>query len=378
MCLQQALPLDPGNPALEKFLIGAYVQTAAWGKAASLFDQIGGQSAAAGDPILLLWFAQTLLETGQSERLERELPSTAAGMTPPVLFSLGTLLAEHGSYQKAITYLKKIPESTADKAHVDLRLAIHICRNSTKHAETISSPSIKMPGMSMHTFGLDSITPLKERPEVPAVAVSSPRVDATARSLSYSLIEQLIQLEYFDTAQQVLVSSVQANPTDILLQVAAADLKRGKGDTSEAITAYRDVLIHQSGFAPALVGLARAEIAKGGRIQMYSSSLLAVLSRNPDDTAANGELGALESRGQDWSASEKHLRRAWAKDKSNVNHALALSRTYRHLSQPAEALKILEVIRPATKESSAFHLELAQVYTASSIKLQRRRQSAKQ
>jgi len=121
------------------------------------------------------------------------------------------------------------------------------------------------------------------------------------------------------------------------------------------------VLTHQSGFPPALVGLARAEIAEG-KDQDARSSLLAVLSRNPDDAAANGELGALESRGQDWSASEKHLSRAWAKDRSNVNYALALSRTYRHLSQPAEALKVLEMIRPATKESSAFHLELAQVY----------------
>jgi tetratricopeptide (TPR) repeat protein len=285
-------------------------------------------------------------------------------MTPPLLFSLGTLLAQHGLYEKAITYLKKIPESATDDAvYFNLALAYSHLQEFEQAQRYYFLAIDKHPQHVDAYFrvGLDYAAAGEARKSLPWLFRAHQWAPARA-DISYALVEQLMQLDYLETAQQVLVNAVQANPANVLLQVAAADLRRDKGDTSGAAAAYRDVLIHQPGFPPALVGLARSEIAEG-KDQEARSNLLAVLSRDPEDAPANGELGSLESRQQEWSASEKHLSKAWTKDRSNVNFALALSRAYHHLNRPAEALKILEAIRPAMQESAAFHLELAQVYS---------------
>ncbi len=329
-----------------------------------MFDQIGGKNAATGDPILLLWFAQTLLETGQLDRLNRELSPNASGMGPPLLFSLGTLFAQHGLYEKAVSYLREIPESAADDAvYFNLGLAYSHLQEFEEARRYYFLAIDKHPQHVDAYFrvGLDYAAAGDGRRSLPwlfrAYQWAPDRAD-----ISYALVQQLIQLDYFETARQVLARSVQAHPASQLLMVADADLKKAKGDTEGAMAAYHRVLTHQPNFPPAVIGLARAETAEG-KDQEARSDLLAVLSRNPDDAAANGELGSLESRHQEWSAAEKHLSKAWTQDRSNTNVALELSRSYRHLDQPTSALKVLTAIRPAMQQSAAFHLELAQVYS---------------
>jgi tetratricopeptide (TPR) repeat protein len=362
--LQEAVALDPANPTLKKYLIGAYVETGAWGKASSLFDQIGGKSAATSDPILLLWFAQTLLETGQSARLNRELAPDTTRMPPPLLFSLGTLFAQHGLYEKAITYLQTIPESAADDAvYFNLGLAYSHLQEFEQARRYYFLAIDKHPKHvdAYFRIGLDYAAAGDGRRSLPWLFRAHQWLPDRA-DISYSLVEQLIQLGYFETAQQVLARCLQSDLTNGLLQVADGDLKKAKGDNESAVAAYHGVLTHQPDFPPAVVGLASAEIAEG-KDQEARSNLVALLSRNPDDAAANGELGSLESHQQEWSTSEKHLVKAWTKDRSNTDVALELSRAYWHLNQPTEALKILEAIRPKMEQAAAFHLELAQVYS---------------
>jgi tetratricopeptide (TPR) repeat protein len=362
--LQEAVALDPNNSKLKTYLIGAYVETGAWEKASSLFDQVGGVSAARGDPILLLWFVQTLLETGQSDRLKRELPPDAAGMTPPLLFSLGTLFGQHGLYEKAITYLQKIPESAADDAvYFNLGLAYSHLHDFEEARRCYFLAIDEHPRHVDAYFrvGLDYAAAGDGRMALPWLFRAHQWAPDRA-DISYGLVEQLIQSSYFETAQEVLTSSGLVHPASELLMVAEADLKKAKGDNDGAAAAYRAVLTRQPNFPPALTGLARAEITEG-KEQEARSNLLAVISRNADDPAANGELGSLEAHQKEWSAAEKHLGKAWAQDRSNTNVALELARTYLHLNQPSEALKILAGIRAAMQQSPAFHIELAQVYS---------------
>ncbi len=114
--LKQAVALDPSNPTVKKYLIGAYVETGKWQDAAALFNQLGGASSDTKDPILVLWFAQTLIETKQFGRMDHEISPEQGGMPPALLFSLGTLFAEHRMYERAVRYFRKIPAEDADDA----------------------------------------------------------------------------------------------------------------------------------------------------------------------------------------------------------------------------------------------------------------------
>ena len=244
-----------------------------------------------------------------------------------------------------------------------LDLLIRICRSTTKRGKNYFLAIDKQPGHADAYFrvGLDYGSAGDSRKALPwlfrAHQLALQRVD-----FCYALVEQLIRLEYFDTAQETLAQTDTVTRLDPLLAVAAADLKQAKADIEGALEAYRKILAQQPDFPPALIGLARAFVAKRNDAEARST-LAAVLSKNADDLAANGELGSIEARQGDWQPALQHLTRAWSQDKSNMRTALDLSRANRHLDHPAEALGILAAIGPAAQQSPEYHLELAQVYT---------------
>jgi len=135
-----------------------------------------------------------------------------------------------------------------------------------------------------------------------------------------------------------------------------------RGDAAAAIDSYQKALTQEPRSVVALVGLAHAAISQGKDEQAYKFLRLA-LSNNPQDPSANGALGLIEVRQSRWESAFEHLSRAWAQDRSNFGVALGLARAYRSLNRPAEALQLLTSLRPTVQHSSAFHLELAQLYT---------------
>ena len=60
------------------------------------------------DPKLILWFVQALVESNQAPRLVAFLNGKPRVLSPPVLFSVGMLLAKHRDYALAIKYLNQI------------------------------------------------------------------------------------------------------------------------------------------------------------------------------------------------------------------------------------------------------------------------------
>jgi tetratricopeptide (TPR) repeat protein len=362
--LEQAVGMDPQNVTVKKYLIGAYVETDAWEKSAKLFDQIGGKSSAGGDPILLMWFARTLIETRQTSRLDTDLPPPSAGLAPALLFSLGTLLAQHGIYSKAVDYLRSIPDNEADDAvSFNLGLAYSHLQNYDEARKAYFLAIDKHPKHVEAYFrvGLDFAASGNSRKALPWLFRAHQWAPARP-DIAYALVEQLIRLSYFDTCSDVLRVASQSNSTDALLLVADADLKLAKGDLDAAITGYRQVLVKEHRLGPALVGLARAEIAKGNE-QEGRSNLLAALSENPDDPSANGELGLLEAGQGNWASAAPHLNTAWAHDRSNPVIILKLAEARSHLGHPAEALQLLTSTQSFFEESPAYHLELTRVYT---------------
>jgi predicted Zn-dependent protease len=129
-----------------------------------------------------------------------------------------------------------------------------------------------------------------------------------------------------------------------------------------ATTNYKKALAHQPKLVGALVGLAQVATSQGhdeeGRKYLHEA-----LSIEPDDPSANGELGLMDARHEDWASSLPRLSKAWKANQSNTTIGLQLARALRHGGRTAEALRVLSSLQPLMGDSLAFHLELAQLYT---------------
>jgi predicted Zn-dependent protease len=186
---------------------------------------------------------------------------------------------------------------------------------------------------------------------------------APARSdITYALAEQLIELEYFDTAKEVLAQELYSVQQDALLLVAAGDLKRVQGNTAAAIDSYQKALAEHPQLPAALVGIARADISQS-RDGEARKLLQAALSGDPEDAFANGELGRLEARDGNSKAALEYLGRAWERNQSNTDVALELARVYVRQNRPSTALQLLGSISPVMQQSPAFHFELSRLYS---------------
>lgn len=366
--LDQALALDPSNAVTVKYAIGAAVASRNWQRSAALFEQIGAGKDSTGllqEPVLVLWYAQTMIETHQSDRIDSvlSLSSQHGPMPPGLLFSLGTLFAQHGMYQRAVNCLTQIPARSADDAvYFNLGLSYSHLQQFDEARKSYFQAIDKHPGHAdayLH-IGLDYAASGQPRMGIPwlfrAHGFAPARPD-----IAYALAEQLIALEYLNTAKEVVAQALNNDPHDALLLVADGDLKRAHGEIAPAIDNYRKALAEHPGLTAALVGLARASIAQGedGEARNF---LKTALSDDPADPFVNGELGLLEARQHDWDAAINHLDRAWQRNRSNPEIALELAQAYRRRKRPLDSLQLLIFIRPVMQESSAFHFELAQVY----------------
>ena len=364
--LGQALVLDPSNIVTMKYAIGAAVGSRNWQRAAGLFEQIGARKNPAAllqEPVLVLWFAETMMETHQSDRVDSLLASQHGPMPPGLLFSLGTLFAQHGMYQRTVDCLKEIPAQSADDAvYFNLGLSYSHLGQFGEARKFYFQAIDKHPEHVDAYFhvGLDYAASGEPRMGIPwlfrAHGLTPARPD-----IAYALGEQLIALEYFNSAKEVVGQALNSDPYDALLVVADGDLKRAQGDTAAAIDSYRKALTEKPELTAALVGLARTSIAQGNESDARSF-LKTALSHDPEDPFVNGELGLLEARQHDWDAALDHLGRAWAQNRSNPDIALELARAYQRKNRPLDALRLLASISPVMQESPAFHFELAQTY----------------
>jgi Flp pilus assembly protein TadD len=359
--LEAALPLDPNNPALKKFLIGAYVQNERWQQASKLFESIGGQPGSGGDPILLLWFARTLIETNQVPRLERELAPESLSHSSELLFSIGTALGKKGAYRQAIRYLEAIPEKDKDEAVAfNEGLAYSHLREFDLARSQYFQAIDKHANYAEAYFrvGLDYVAQGDQRMAMPWLLRSHQWASERA-DITYALVEQLVQLKYLKTATQLLdqVAATQ----DPLLLTARADLQQAKGETSAAETGYRQALAKEPKLAPARIGLARLSAADGKEDQARMI-LQQLVAENPEDSIAQAQLGLLESRAQNWNAAAQHLSQAWKLDKAHAQTALELARVQNHLKASESALRLLNSLPEQVQASPEYHSLLAQTY----------------
>lgn len=365
--LNQALAIDSSNPVTLKYAIGAAVGSRNWPRAAELFANLNIEKdprLAQQEPILILWFAETCLQTKQTNRLDTLLVPYRNSMPPGLLFSLGTLFAQHAMYTQAIEYLKLIPAEASDDAlYFNLGLCYSHLQQFEDARRSYFAAIDKHPDHVDAYFhlGLDYVASGNPRMGVPWL-YKAQTLAPTRPDIASALAEQLIALEYFNSAKEVLEQASGSSPQDPLLLTAEGDLRRAQGDTSGAKASYEKALALRPAFSPALVGLARTD-AMTGREAQARTSLNTVLARDPQDPVANGELGLLEAGSGHWDLALKPLERAWKQDHSNPAIALKLARAYQEKQRPEDALRVLESIGPQLEDSAPFHFQLEQVYT---------------
>lgn len=365
--LDDALKLDPSNPVTLKYDIGAAVGVQNWPRAAELFGKLNIEDEnrlLEQEPILILWLAQTLLQTKQSGRLETLLATHRNGMPTGLLFSLGTLFAQHAMYKQALEYFKLVPAEAADDAlYFNLGLCYsHLQRfDDARHSYFAAIDKHPDHVNAYFHVGLDYVAGGNSRMGVPwiykAQSLAPGRPD-----IAYALAGQLIALEYFNSAIEVLAKASKSAPRDPLLMAAEGDLKRAQGDTAGAAASYQKALTAKPGLPAALVGLARIDLETGKETE-GRRLLNTALSHDPQDLVANGEMGLFEARARNWDAALTHLRRAWEQDHSNPTIALELARAYQQKARPEDALRLLQSIAPEMEDSAAFHFQLMQIYT---------------
>lgn len=363
--LDQASRFDPSNLTISKYRIAAYVQLGAWQRASLLFREMGAERdpGVLKDPMLIVWFAQALVETNRAALLERLLSPHQHAMPAPVLFSLGTLLAQHRRYQQAITYLECIPEESADDAvYFNLGLAYSHLQKLEQARENYFKAIDRHPQHVEAYFhiGLDYASAGNARFAIPWL-MQAHEFAPKQPDITYALIEQLIALDYADTAEKILDDAGQTDASNPFVLVAGGDLKQRQGKADAAIVLYQRALRLKPGFAPALVAIARAEAAQG-KLQEAETRLRHVTSADPSNIPALAQLGLLEAQQERWDSAIQLLNRAWSEDRSNPEIALALARAYRHLGRPADALAALTSVKTEQQGSAAFHIELAQTF----------------
>jgi len=363
--LEYAMTLDPSNPTTAKYLAAAYVQLNDWQRAGVALDRLGAEKneALIRDPAVFLWLARVFIETKQSARLKDLLAAGHRPIASALLFSLGTLLAQHGMYEQAREYLERIPAADADEA-VEFNLGLvysHLRRFEAARKHYFSATD-RHPNYVEAYFhvGLDYAASGEARRAIPwllRARESSPERAA----ISYALAEQLIGLEYFQTAEQVVTAALERTPTDALLQTAEGDVKQAKGDAAGSIQNYERILLSHPGFAPAMIGMARASASEGDD-QRAMDTLRAVLSKEPANADANGELGSIEVRRNEWKAALEHLNRARVADQANSKVALELARALVGASRPEEALKLIMSLPADVRSSRGAHIVLEKIY----------------
>lgn len=315
------------------------------------------------DPTVVLWFCRALIETNQSARLIAFLASHQRGLSPPLLFSLATLFARHRDYRQAIKYFREIPTGVADDAvYFNIGLAYSHLREFENARKYYFRAIDKHPGHveAYLRVGLDFAASGDRRKAVPWLLRA--REFAPARpDIAYTLTEQLLSLEYFETARQIMAEALTANPRDPLLLVANGDLMLVQGKQSEAVDSYQSALAIETKLPSALIGLARVEALKGNTGEARQKLVLA-LSIEPENPAVNGELGSLELQEGNWSDAYLHLEKAWSLEQSNPMIAVQLARALQHLNRPIDALHTLQPLTLTLGDSPAFHFELVQIY----------------
>jgi predicted Zn-dependent protease len=295
------------------------------------------------------------------DALERSVAIDASDSR--VLYTLGTLLAKEGDYARAAQFLQRIPDQDADDAaYFNLGLA-YARSGQFDRARRAYFRAIDKENGNTEAYcqiGLDFASAGEARKAIPWLFRAREFV-GDRPDIDYALIEELLQLKYFETAEEVVKAGLEKNRNEPLLLAASGDIARQRNQFPQAASRYHDALREKPGLVPAYAGLAQIAVAEG-KTEQARGYLMDALRAEPDNAVANGQIGMLDAREGRWDAALSVLSKAWEKDKSRPLIGLELARALRHNGRTADAVTVMDSLAIRLHESGAFHSELAQLY----------------
>jgi tetratricopeptide (TPR) repeat protein len=334
-----------------------------------LIGALQGNSAAAQrllqDPPFFLFYAAASMSGGKSTQVDAVVDRNIARFPPPFLFSLAGVYARAGRYRQVISLLRRIPDTQADEAvYFNLGLAYSHLRRFDDARRSFFAAIDKHPGYpeAYLQIGIEYAENHQPRFALPWLYRARALMPEPGK-VDYPLAQQLIQLHYFDSANDVLSKDLASNADQPLLLTAMGDLELARGDSAKARSMYRKALASMPALPPALLGMGRCAKAEGEN-EEAKKYFRQVLASDRNNAAANGELGLLEWNDGEPKVAVEHLERAWQDGDANLAIGVALSRLYRQWNQPMRSLKRLQKLEPKQSHSIDLHLELSRVYTA--------------
>ena len=362
--LKLGLQLDPSNAAGQRYLLGVYISLNDWQSASHIFESLGAfeHPRLLKDPVMILWFARVLVETKRTEQIDKSISLDDPAMTPALLFSLGGLFADHRMYRQVVRFLSRIPAADADDAvYFNLAEAYSHLQEYEKARAAYFQAIDKHPGHidSYLHIGLDYASLGDQNKAVPWLAQAHTLAPDRA-DIAYALAEQLVNLGYATTADELLKTALANHPADALLLVASGDLAFLKGQADAAVQLYRDALAKSPGITQALIGLARVQISQL-KYDDAKQSLQLALSESPNDKAAEAAMGLLEYKNGLWDSSVTFFEKAWGQNHANAQIGLELSRAYRKAGRLSDAFRLLTSLEPRLRNLPAYHFELSQL-----------------
>ena len=232
----EAIAAQTPGVGAKKLLLGAYVESEQWQKAGQLLASEPLEHVEPSDPVFSVWWADTLIHTKQSARLNDELKRVAQPLPANLLFSLATLFAKQEMYPEAAKYFSEIPEADADAAvYFNLGLALSHCRRYDEARKNFFLAIDHDPQNTEAYFrvGVDYAASGQARLAVPWL-LRMHEMKPERRDVIFALAEQWLNLGYTSSAKQLFAGLSQALRSNPLVECAEADVWRSAGEASKA------------------------------------------------------------------------------------------------------------------------------------------------
>jgi tetratricopeptide (TPR) repeat protein len=321
---------------------------------------------APGDPTILLGLATAYF--GEDKQVAAiRIASILSGLPradPPLHFSVGLLLAQHGVYQQASTEFEKVAAAGVNSPELFLNLGLAYSKQKrydeakTNYFKAIElDPSNPVPYLRV---GADYLAE-NRGPLALVWLMRAVKMSPTQPEALYLLGTALIKEKYFETAQTYLEKYVELKPEDPKGWLTLGDAYLNFEEFEKALASYQKalVLVPQLPGAHYLVGLAEFILQ---RVPEAKTQMLETIALDPSYGEAHLRLGEIAYRENNYNEAIRQLHAVLTNHPFDSEANDDLAEVYLRLGRYAEAVRLLADMELRYPDDVKVHNLLAQLY----------------
>ena len=359
-----ALAKDPKNLTAVTDLGSVELDLKNYTEAAKCYQLAKGL--APGDPTILLGLATAYFGEDKQVAAIRiaSILSRLPRAGPPLHFSVGLLLAQHGVYQQASTEFEKVVAAGVNSPELFLNLGLAYSKlerydeAKTNYFKAIElDPSDPVPYLRLGTDYLaENRVPLALVWLMRTVKMSPDQPEAL-----YLLGTALVKEKYFETAQTYLEKYVELKPEDPKGWLTLGDAYLNFEEFEKALASYQKalVLVPQLPGAHYLVGLAEFILQ---RLPEAKTQMLETITLDPSYGEAHLRLGEIAYRENRYDEAIKQLRLVLSNHPLDSEANDDLAEVYLRIGRYTEAVRLLAGVELRYPDDVKVHNLLAQLY----------------